>query len=83
MVERSLGSQDGLAEHRLVRGGRGTLGLVEVAILEVGCVDFKIGGDAIPKLEQQGMDPKSAARSLCKPTRGDIPLNPYPFFQGP
>ena len=32
--------------------------------LEVGLVDSEVGGDVFPKLEQQGVDPASAARSL-------------------
>ena len=64
VVSPGLDSQDGLVECHLVCGGCGALGLVEIAILEIGRIDSKIGDDAVPKLEQQGMDLKSAACSL-------------------
>ena len=64
VVAQVLEIQDGLVDRRLVLGGRGAVGLVEIAILEVGRVDAKAGGDVVPKLEQRGVDPVSVVRSL-------------------
>ena len=64
VVGPGLDSQNGLVERHLFHDGCGALGLIEIAILEIGRIDSKIDDDSVRKLEQQGMDPKSAARSL-------------------
>ena len=75
-----LETQDGLVERRLVLDRRGALGLVEITILEAGRVDLKVGGDVIPKLEQQGVDPASAARSLSP--RVEVMVHDAQDFKG-